>query len=134
MTPQPADQWRTKLHDALLTARKDRDTMRTSALRSALSAIDNAGAVPTATLGTETPDGAQVDGASSGTIAGAVTGLGGAEVARRQLSDTQIRALLRAEVDDRMSAADAFTAGGHPERATTLREEAAVLTDLLGNV
>jgi uncharacterized protein YqeY len=124
VTPQPADLWRTKLRDALLTARKDRDTTRTSALRSALSAIDNA----------ETPDGARVDGASSGTIAGAVTGLGGAEVARRQLSDTQIRALLRAEVDERMSAADEFTAGGHPERATLLREEAAVLTDLLRNV
>lgn len=103
-------------------------------LRLALSAIDNAGAVPTATLGTETPDGVQLDGAPSGPIAGAVAGLGGAEVARRQLSDTQIRALLRAEVDERMTAADEFTAGGHPERATTLREEAAVLTDLLGNV
>jgi uncharacterized protein len=124
VNPQPADQWRTTLRDALLTARKDRDTTRTSALRSALSAIDNA----------ETPDGAQLDGASSGTIAGAVTGLGGAEVARRQLSDTQIRALLRAEVDERLTAADEFIAGGHQERAATLREEAAVLTDLLGDV
>lgn len=124
VTPQPADEWRTKLRDALLTSRKDRDTTRTSALRSALAAIDNA----------ETPDGVQLDGASSGTIAGAVTGVGGAEVARRQLSDTEIRALLRAEVDERMTAADEFSAGGHAERATTLREEAAVLTDLLGNV
>jgi uncharacterized protein len=124
VTPRPADEWRTKLRGALLTARKDRDSTRTSALRSALSAIDNA----------ETPDAARVDGASSGTIAGAVTGLGGAEVARRQLSDEQIRALLSAEVDERLTAADDFAAGGHAERATTLREEAAVITDLLGNV
>ena len=124
MTVQPADEWRTKLRDALLAARKDRDTTRTSALRSALAAIDNA----------ETPDGVQLDAPSSGTIAGGVVGLGAAEVARRQLSDEQIRELLRAEVDERLSAADEFTAGGHAERATTLREEAGVLTDLLGDV
>lgn len=41
---------------------------------------------------------------------------------------------MQLEVDERMTAADEFTAGGHPERATTLQEEAAILTDLLGNV
>jgi uncharacterized protein len=124
VTFQPADQWRTRLRAALLTARKDRDTARVSALRSALSAIDNA----------ETPDGARVDAPSSGTIAGGVVGLGAAEVARRQLSDTQIRELVRAEVDERLSAAGEFSAGGHDERAAMLRTEAAALTDLLGDV
>ena len=124
MNVQPADEWRTRLRSALLAARKDRDTTRTSALRSALAAIDNA----------ETPDGVQLDAPSSGTIAGGVVGLGAAEVARRQLSDEQIRELLRAEVDERLSAADEFTAGGQAERATTLWEEAGVLTDLLGDV
>jgi uncharacterized protein YqeY len=124
VTIQPADEWRTRLRTALLIARKDRATARVSALRSALSAIDNA----------ETPPGAQLDAPSSGKIAGGVVGLGAAEVARRQLSDTQIRGLLRTEIDERLTAAAEFTAGGHAERATLLRTEAAALTDLLGDV
>jgi uncharacterized protein YqeY len=112
------------LRDALLTARKQRDAARVSALRSAMSAIDNA----------ETPDDAGVDAPASATIAGGVVGLGAAEVARRELSDTQIRALLRAEVEERLAAAQQVSTGGHHERADTLRAEAAVLTDLLGDV
>ena len=119
----PAQHWRTTLRDALLAARKDRDATRVSALRSALSAIDNA----------ETPDDARVDAPSSGTIAGGVVGLGAAEVARRELSDAQIRALLRAEIDERLSAAKQIDAS-HTERAAILRAEAAVLIDLLGDV
>jgi hypothetical protein len=117
-----AENWRTTLRDALLAARKDRDATRVSALRSALSAIDNAEAVD-----------ATHDVLASGTIAGAVTGLGAAEVARRELSDAEIRQLVRVEVDERMTAADAI-ATTHNERAATLRAEAAVLTDLLGDV
>jgi uncharacterized protein YqeY len=116
--------WRARLREALLAARKDRDSTRVSALRSALSAIDNA----------ETPDGAQLDAPSSGAIANAVVGLGAAEVARRELSDAQIRELVRAEVDERMTAAQDFTAAGHMERAARLCTEAAVLSDLLGDV
>ncbi|HEX2286345.1 MAG TPA: glutamyl-tRNA amidotransferase, partial [Mycobacterium sp.] len=81
MTDQPAQHWRTRLRDELLAARKDRDTTRIAALRSALSAIDNA----------ETPDGVQLDAPLSGKIASGVAGLGAAEVARRELSDAQIR-------------------------------------------
>ena len=43
-------------------------------------------------------------------------------------------ALLRAEIDERLAAAQQFTNGGHPERAALLRAEATVLTDLLGDV
>ncbi|MGX9790598.1 GNAT family N-acetyltransferase [Mycobacterium sp. MMS18-G62] len=118
-----AQVWRTRLREALLAARKDRDAVRVSALRSTLSAIDNA----------ETPDRAGVDASASGTVAGAVVGLGAAEVARRELSDAEIRALLRAEIDERLTAADDFTAHGHTERASAVRAEAAVLTDLLGD-
>ncbi|HKP44788.1 glutamyl-tRNA amidotransferase [Mycobacterium sp.] len=98
--------------------------MSVSALRSALSAIDNA----------ETPDGAGVDASASDTVAGAVVGLGAAEVARRELSDAQIRMLLHAEIDEWLTAADDFTAHGHAQRASALRAEAAVLTGLLGDV
>src|SRR4029077_17664462 len=95
MSDQPAHLWRHKLREALLAARKDRDATRVSALRSALSAIDNA----------ETPDGARVDAPSSGMIAGGVVGLGAAEVARRDLSDAEIRSLLHGEIDERLDAA-----------------------------
>lgn len=115
-----AHQWRTRLRDALLAARKDRDATRVSALRCALSAIDNAEAVPTAT----------VEAHASQTIAGGVVGLGAAEVARRELTDTQIRRLLRGEVDERLAAAQQVTA----ERAATLRAEAAVIAAVLGDV
>ncbi len=120
----PAQAWRQQLRDALLAARKDRDAARIAALRSALSAIDNA----------ETPDGVEVDAPASGKIANAVAGLGAAEVARGVLSDEQIRDLLHAEIDERLSAAEEFTTGGHAERATMLRAEAAVLAELLGDV
>ena len=118
-----AQQWRTTLRDALLAARKDRDATRVTALRSALSAIDNA----------ETPGDARVDAPSSATIAGGVVGLGAAEVARRELSDAQIRSLLHGEIDERLAAAKQIDAS-HTERAATLRAEAAVLSDLLGDV
>lgn len=119
-----ANLWRARLREALLSARKDRDDARVSALRSALSAIDNA----------EIPDDVVLDAQSSETIAGGVVGLGAAEVARRELSDPQIRDLVHAEIDERLTAATDYTAGGHTERAARLRAEAAVLSGLLGDV
>ncbi len=123
---QPAEIWRALLRRSLMTARKQRDTVRVSALRSILAAIDNA----------ETPDTVAVAVAAqpSGEIAGAVAGLAASEVARRELSDEQIRGLVQAEIDERRSAADSFIAGGHAERAAMLRAEATVLADLLGDV
>lgn len=119
-----AQHWRATLRSALLTARKDRDTIRVSALRCALSVIDNA----------ETPDDAHLDAPASEAIAGGVVGLGAAEVARRDLSDAQIRDLLRAEVAERLTAADQFAAAGHDDRAGDMRSEAAILDGLLGDV
>ncbi|MEO3757091.1 hypothetical protein ABGB19_02215 [Mycobacterium sp. B14F4] len=119
-----AQTWRTTLREALMAARKDRDPVRVAALRSALSAIDNA----------ETPDDARIDAPSSPTIAGGVAGLGAAEVARRELDDPRIRELIRTEVAERRDAAEQMAAGGQADRASQLRAEAAVLTDLLGDV
>ena len=115
---EPAAQWRETLRARLMAARKDRDATRVSALRSALSAIDNA----------ETPD---VDVPAAGAIADSAAGLGAAEVSRRVLTDAEIRSLLRTEVDERLGAAEQMDAGGHSERAATVRAEAAVLADLL---
>lgn len=118
---EPAAHWRQTLRARLLTARKDRDAIRVSALRSALSAIDNA----------ETPDVEDLDVPAAGTVAGSVAGLGAAEVPRPILTGAAIRTLLRAEIDDRLLAAEQMDAGGHSERATAVRAEAAVLVDLL---
>jgi uncharacterized protein YqeY len=125
---EPATTWRETLRAQLLTARKNRDQTRVSALRSALSAIDNA----------ETPDVATPDGATSevltdGPIAGAGSGLGSTEVARRQLTDAQIRALIRAEVDERLSAAEQLADNGAEDRAAAVRSEADVLTAVLAD-
>jgi uncharacterized protein YqeY len=124
MSTQPAETWRTLLRASLLAARKKRDATRATALRSVLSAIDNA----------ETPATVQVNGNRSGQVAGAVVGLGATEVPRRELSDEQIRGLVRSEIDERRNAAELITAGGHAERADALRAEVAVLAGLLGDV
>ena len=118
---EPATAWRHELRNRLLIARKDRNAVRVSALRSALSAIDNA----------ETPDG---PAPSAGAISDSAMGLGAAEVPRRSLTDAELRALIRAEVDERVEAAAQLAAGGRPERADDLLAEAAVLTALLEDV
>jgi uncharacterized protein YqeY len=115
---EPADRWRDALRRKLLAARKDRDALRAAVLRSALSAIDNA----------ETPDGPVP---SAGAIADSAVGLGSAEVRRRALDDDAIRNLLRAEIGERREAADQYAESGHTDRATALRDEAAVLDALL---
>jgi hypothetical protein len=49
------------------------------------------------------------------------------------LSDAQIRELVQGEIDERLAAASQIDTS-HTERATALRAEAAVLSDLLGDV
>jgi uncharacterized protein len=107
---QPAEIWRALLRRSLMTARKQRDTVRVSALRSMLGAIDNAEAV----------DAAQLAGVT--------------EVARRQLSEEQIRELMRTEIDERLIAANDYVEHGHAEQAAALRAEATAVADLLGDV
>lgn len=126
---EAATTWRETLRAQLLTARKDRDQTRVSALRSALSAIDNA-----ETPDADTSDKAQPDRATSDSaIAGAASGLGSTEVARRQLTDAQIRGLLRAEVDERLRAAEQLADNGAEDRAAAVRSEADVLTGVLAD-
>jgi hypothetical protein len=82
---------------------------------------------------TETPEpGPTGVGLTEGPIAGAVDGLGASEVARRRLTDAEIRVLLRTEVDERLAAAELMAAHGRPEPAATARSEAAVIANVLG--
>jgi uncharacterized protein YqeY len=99
-----------------------------SPLRSALCAIDNA----------ETPDGgAQApvpDAEASAAVAGAMAGLGSAEVPRKVLTDNDIRALIDNEVRERLDAGAEYVAAGRLDHAHGLRGEAAVLIALLEDI
>lgn len=131
-----------RLRAALRTALRDRDRVAMAALRSALAAIDNAGAVDPATAADSPPAGpvpgtrpASVAGpvpATSAHVAGAVLGLGAAEVARRELTDADVAGIVRAELDDRLAAAALYERGGRTDVAARLRAEAAVLAAHLG--
>ncbi|MBF6216279.1 hypothetical protein IU433_28360 [Nocardia puris] len=105
---------RDRLRAALPAAIKARDGAAISALRSALGAIDNAGAVD---LGDR----------RAGALEGSPVGVGSAEVARRTLSESDIEAVVRAEIAERRSAATEYDASGSADRAGRLRAEADAL-------
>ena len=105
---------RTRLRRALSGALKARDASTVSALRSALSAIDNAEAVE--------PGPAQPAGTGGEHFAGAVAGLGAAEAERRRLTEADVAAIIRAEAAEREAAAREYERGGHAEEAAGLRQ------------
>jgi uncharacterized protein YqeY len=143
---------RTRMRRALTAALKARDQRAVTALRSALAAIDNAEAVDTANTppapnahqgSGETPPGqgrpASAEAPSAGEghpvveaeIAGAALGVGAAEVERRTLTGAETQAIVRAEVDERRTAAHAYDHAGQPAHAARLRVEAEVLSAFL---
>ena len=128
MTTQPSSLERT-LRAALVPAMRAKDTVAVAALRSALAAIANAEAVD--------PSVAEVGVRAAGSsehVAGALVGLGAAEVARRQLSDDDVRRIVVDEVTSREVDADTLERHGATERASTLRAEAEVLSAVLRHV
>ncbi len=118
MTPDPAAALRARLRADLTAAMKARRPESVSALRSALAAIDNAEAVEEA--------GGPVE-ETSAHVAGAREGVGSAEARRRALSEDDLRAILRAEVEERLAGAVDYEAAGQAEAAQRLRDEAEVL-------
>ena len=114
--PDAASPLHTRLRRALPPALKARDHAAVAALRSALAAIDNAQAV-------EAPPAPR----SRGVVAGAVIGLGAGDVPRRRLSESDIAAIVRAEVADRLVAATDYERAGQGEAAARLTAEADVL-------
>jgi uncharacterized protein YqeY len=110
---------RDRLRRALAEAMRRRDRVAIVALRSALAAIDNAEAADAATAPRP---------AAGRHFAGTVAGLGAGEGDRRRLTETGVQAVVRAEVADRMAAADRYQRSGHPDRADRLRAEATVLS------
>ena len=115
-------QLHTRLRRALPPALKARDHVAVAALRSALAAIDNAQAVvaPPATR-------------SGGVIAGAVTGLGAGDAPRRELSEGDIAAIVRAEIADRRAGAADYEHAGQVDAAARLTAEADTLAGHLAD-
>jgi uncharacterized protein len=113
---------RDQLRAALPAAMKDRDPAAVAALRSALAAIDNAEAVAPSPLA----------GLQEGVIPGATAGLGSAEAPRVELTEDEIAAIVRAEVDERRAAAGEYAQAGHTDRAARLTAEADALAGHLG--
>lgn len=90
--------------------------MAISALRSALGAVGNAEAVAPAEPGAPFRP---------------TLGVGAADVARRELSLEDVRAIVRAEIDDRFAAAAQYELHGRGDEATRLRAEGDVLLGVL---
>jgi uncharacterized protein YqeY len=114
---------RTRLRHDLTVAIKARDRATTRALRSALSAIENAEA-------TEVIHDPRV-GTGSEHFAGSSSGLGAAEVERRVLSDSDVHALIQAQVDERLHAIEEYERCRRGDLASQLRAEADVLLQYL---
>jgi uncharacterized protein YqeY len=112
---------RDRLHQALREAMRARDKVAASALRSALAALDNAGAVPPG----------PVPAAAGPHFAGAVAGLGAAEAPRRGLAAGEAEQIVRAEIAEREAAAAGYEVAGHGEQGGRLRQEARTLASVL---
>jgi len=116
-----------RLRAALPAAMRSRDAVAVSALRGALAAVGNAEAVDPADhehLATSSSTGSEH-------VAGAQVGVGAAEVARRDLTERDVRQVVAAEAESRTADAAVLDAHGQADQAGRLRAEAAVLQEVL---
>ena len=107
----------TRLRGDLTAALKARDSVTVAALRSALTALDNAGAV-------EAPA-SRVEGTEH--VAGAAAGVGSTDIARRVLTEDDVRAILRSQIEEHARAASEYARIGRDDIAERLQSEAEVL-------
>jgi uncharacterized protein len=114
-SPEPA--LRRRLRDELAAAMKARDATTVRALRSVLAAIDNAEAADASAAPRQEP----------GVIAGGAAGLGAGEVARRTVTEQDVRDILSMAIEEREDAALQYDALQRPDEAQRLRDEAVVL-------
>lgn len=120
MTAAPSGSVRAELSSALVSAMKRRDKAAAATYRTAIAAIDNAGAIP---LG---------EGNRAGAIEDSPVGVGAAEAARRDLTDADMVRIVRAEIDEARAAADLLE-GRDEDGATRLRTDARLLDELLAS-
>jgi len=119
-----ADGIRARLRAALPVAMKARERDAVAAIRSALTAIDDAEAVDPAAVGLRAVE--------SEHLAGTVGGLGAGEVARASLDEDAARAVVVREIAERRDAAADYDRLGQPGEAAGLRAGADALDALLG--
>jgi len=82
-----------------------------------IAAIENA----------EAQDASMAPRTQSDTIAGAVRGLGSSEVARRELSSSDVEAVVERELRERREAAATYESLGRSDEADALRRQVAFL-------
>lgn len=111
---------RRRLGESLKVALRERDTIAVAAIRSAMSAVDNAEAVDRSHAPPPT-----------GVIGDVRLGVGAGEVARRELSEDDVLEIVRAEVGERRIAAAEYERLGRAEQAGRLKAEAAALVSFL---
>jgi uncharacterized protein YqeY len=107
---------RDELQAALRAAMKARDRATMAVLRSTLAALDNAQAVESALAPVEHEH-----------LAGTAGGLGAGEAPRAELDETQARAIVAREAQERRDAADDYERHGRDDEAARLRGEAELL-------
>ena len=115
------DRVRRRLRDSLKVAMRARGGVATLAIRSAMSAIDNAEAV----------DLSHAPPPKRGTVGDIRLGVGAAEAARRELSAQEVVEVIRAEVTDRLEAAVEYERPGRTDEASRLKAEANALASIL---
>jgi uncharacterized protein YqeY len=99
---------RRAIHADLLGAMKAQDSIATAALRSVLSALDNASAVPISS------------------VPGPVLGRSG-DVPRKELTETDCRNIISAEARARSVAAEEYVRLGRSDAVARLRAEQAII-------
>lgn len=110
------------LRSDLVPLMKRRDKVALRAVRDAIGAIENAGVSYLATPA--------LVGAPSDFVAGGVR-FGCAERVVRELSDPEMMAIARGQVDDRLAESARFREVGRIDQALTLKAEALALADRL---
>lgn len=105
---------RDDLRAGLRDAMRSRDRTATSAIRSALAAIDNAEAIP---LDPDDPR------HRAGAVEASAVGVGAAEAERRDLTESDVAAIVRREIEEREQVMREV-ADHAPEQAAALAAEA----------
>ena len=115
---------RAALRHGLTAALKARDSDAVAALRTAMAAIDNAEAVPAPATNSPT---------TSVHFAGARGGPGSTEAARRQLSASDVRSVLRDQIAEHSRQAERYDTLGRADAAQRLRRQAGTLAPYLAD-
>ena len=112
---------RLRLRESLKVALSARDGIAATAIRSAMAAIDNAGAL----------DAGRTPAPTGGAMRPVHLGVGAADVPRRELSAQEVIEIVRREVHDRQAAAAQYERLGRAEKAGRLTAEAQALESIL---